>query len=256
MKSIVQQEKELAEYQGKDKILPFSELQKELNTKPEGFNVVSYFSQLNEAVGGFSEGELILIGGKPKTGKTLFLQSLTSHFAERGQKLLWFTYEVPLKQFLQSFHKLPEGYAPRQLELGNIWWLEKKIWEAKIKFDTRLVFIDHIHYLIDFSKIRQPSLEIGMVYRKLKLMAIKYHLVIFLISHLRKVGKEEEPQMEDIRDTGLGAGESDTIILIWRVADENGEIGNRAMMKITTRRTGVMEKKVELIKKGEYLEEI
>ena len=256
MKSIVQEEKELAEYQGNDRVVSFADMQKELKKKPKGFMVHSYFQHFESLIDGFTEGEVILVAGKSKMGKTTLLQTFTSHFAEQGEKILWFTYEVPIKQFLESFSELPEGYTPMQLKSADVWWLEKKIYESKIKFNTRLVMIDHMHYLIDISRIRQPSLEIGAIYRKLKRMAIKYHLIIFIISHLRKIEKGAEPYMDDVRDTGLSTGETDTIILVWRVTDKDGEIGNNAMLKATTRRTGVMEKKVELIKRGEYLEEI
>jgi len=256
-KSIIEVEKELASYKGEDRVIPFSEMKKELEKQPKGFVVHSYFPRLDELIQGFSEGELILVSGRPKSGKTLLLQTLTSHFAEMGEKVLWFTYEVPIRQFLFSFPELPEGYTPRQLKMADIWWLERKIWESKLKFNTRIVMVDHIHYLIDMSRIRQPSLEIGAIYRRLKLMAIKYHIIIFIISHLRKIERGVEPYMDDVRDTGLAVGESDIIILIWRITNDDGEIGRRAVMKVTTRRTGVMEKKVNLAK-GDlgYLEEI
>jgi len=256
-KSIVEIEKELASYKGDDRVIPFSEMKKELEKQPKGFVVHSYFLRLDELIQGFSEGELILVSGRAKSGKTTFLQTLTSHFAEMREKVLWFTYEVPIRQFLNSFPELPEGYTPRQLKMADIWWLERKIYESKLKWNTRIVMIDHIHYLIDMSKIRNSALEVGYIYRRLKLMAIKYHIIIFIISHLRKVEKGVEPQAEDIRDTNLALGEPDTVLMLWRVADDDGEIGNKAILKIVmTRRTGVLEKKIRLEKRNGYLEEI
>lgn len=258
MSNIVELEEELVTYKGDDRVIPFSEMKEELGKQPKGFIVHSYFNQLEGLVEGFCEGELILVSGTPKSGKSLFLQTLTSHFAEQGEKVVWFSYEVPPRQFLDSFPDLPKGYMPRQIQQANIWWLEKKVWEAKLKYDTNIVMIDHIHYLVDMSKLRNASLEIGAIYRKLKLMAIKHKLIIFLISHLKKVEHGQEPQGEDIRDTNFALGEPDTILILWRLLDNPGEgIENEARLKVDrTRRTGVLQKKISLKKKGGYLEEL
>ena len=256
MKTIVDEEKKIAEYAGPDRIVSFEEAQEILGKNPEGFIMHSKLHHLDELIGGFMEGELILVSGRPKSGKTLLLQTITTHLSLDNEKVLWFTYEVPLRQFLSIFPVLPEGYTPLQVEHANIWWLEKKIVEAKVKYGVKFVFIDHIHYLLDMSKVRNPSLEVGEVYRKLKLLAVKHKIVIFVISHIRKTDREQEPQGEDIRDTYLALGEPDTVILIWRVADEQGEIGNDAVVKVVaTRRTGVMEKHVKFKKVEGYLVE-
>ena len=200
MKDIIEIEKELAEYEGKDRVISFAEKKKEFSEQPKGFSIHCGFFKLDDLIDGFVEGELVLVSGRPKSGKTLWLQTLTSHFAGVGEKVLWFSYEVPARQFLDSFPELPEGYMPRQVEMANIWWLEERILESKLKYGTRIVMVDHLHYLVDMSRLRNASLEIGNVYRRLKLLAIKHKVIIFLISHLRKVEAGVEPQGEDIRD--------------------------------------------------------
>jgi len=126
LKNIIEIEKELAEYEGDDRVVSFAEKTKEFSEQPKGFTIHCAFFELDRLIDGFTEGELIVISGKPKSGKTLFLQTLTSHFAEVKNKVLWFSYEVPPRQFLETFPDLPEGYMPRRMELGNIEWLEKE----------------------------------------------------------------------------------------------------------------------------------
>ncbi len=258
MKNIIEIEKELAEYDGEDRVVSFVEKIKEFSEQPTEFKLHCGFFELDRLIDGFTEGELILVSGRPKSGKTLFLQTLTSHFADIEEKTCWFSYEVPAKQFLESFPELPEGYMPRQMELSNIWWLEKRVYESKLKYGTRIVMIDHLHYLVDMSKLRNVSIEIGNIYRRLKLLAITHKIIIFLISHLRKVEHGVEPQAEDIRDSNFALGEPDTILMLWRLMDGHNEgMCNEARLKVEmTRRTGVLRKKIKLKKVEGLLEEI
>jgi len=258
LKDIIELERELAEYNGDDRVISFVEKNKDLMNQPKGIKLHCGFFELDRLIDGFVEGELILVSGRPKSGKTLFLQTLTSHFADIDKKVLWFSYEVPARQFLDSFPELPEGYMPRQIEMANIWWLEQKVYEAKLKYNARIVMIDYLHYLVDMSRIRNASLEVGNIYRRLKLLAIKHQIIIFLVSHLRKVEAGAEPQGEDIRDSNFSLGEPDTVLMLWRLLDnsKNG-VSNEARLKVEmTRRTGVLKRKVKLRKVGGLLEEI
>lgn len=258
MKKIVELEKELITYDGADRVIPFSEMREEFNKLPKGFMVHCDFYNLDKLVDGFSEGELVLVSGRPKSGKTLLLQTFTVQFAKKKEKVLWFSYEVPPRQFLESFPEIPEGYMPKQMELADINWLDKRIWESKLKYRTRIIIIDHIHYLVDMSRLRNASLEIGNIYRRLKLMAIKYKIVIFIVSHLKKVEHGVEPQAEDVRDTNFALGEPDTVLIMWRILDDvkKGYKDESRLKVEMTRRTGVLGKKVSLRKKYGLLEEI
>ena len=258
MNDIIEIEKQLGEYSGEDRVVSFVEKIKQFSEQPKGFALHCGLFELDRLIDGFTEGELILVSGRPKSGKTLLLQTITSHFAEIEEKVLWFSYEVPARQFLDSFPELPEGYMPRQMELSNIWWLEQRVYESKLKYGTRVVMIDHLHYLVDMSKLRNASIEIGNIYRRLKLLAIKHKIIIFLISHLRKVESGVEPQAEDIRDSNCALGEPDTILMIWRVLDNQDKgIFDEARLKVEmTRRTGVLKKKIRVRKKDGLLEEI
>jgi ATP-dependent Clp protease ATP-binding subunit ClpA len=53
---------------------------------------------------------------------------------------------------------------------GNtLTWVEKKIIEGKAKYNSSVVFIDHLHFIVDFGE--NMSIEIGKTMRELKRMA-------------------------------------------------------------------------------------
>jgi replicative DNA helicase len=202
---------------------------------------------------GFQPGELITISGLTKHGKTLLAQSLTKHFCDQYFYPLWFSYEVPARQFLSQFPELPYFFLPSKLKSRDMEWVEDRIDESRVKWDTRACFIDHLHFLFDMVRTRNTSLDIGNVVRTLKRFAVEKEMVIFLLCHLAKVKKGEDPTYEDLRDSSLIAQESDSVLMVKRT-ERDGP--NTARVRVEFhRRTGVMEKTVNLIKVGGYLRE-
>jgi archaellum biogenesis ATPase FlaH len=238
---------QLKEYEGEDKITSSFEMEIELR-KTRGSEIVikSGLPSLDRALeGGFQTGELYAVSGATKQGKTLLCQSIT-HNAHMSQNFaLWFSYEVPARQFLSQFRELPLFYLPQKLKSADMKWLEERIMESFVKFHTRMVFIDHLHFLFDLFKSRNPSLEIGTVIRKLKTMAVEHDLIIFLLCHTSKAGGDAVTY-QSIRDSSFVAQESDSVFLIARTPKE-GE--NKAALRVEFhRRTGVIETFIKLHK--------
>ena len=79
------------------------------------------FTALAQFIEGFYGGELTVLTGPTKNGKTLLAQTLTHHFAQDNIKCLWFSYEVPARQFLAQFGEdLPLFWLPDQLKAKDI----------------------------------------------------------------------------------------------------------------------------------------
>ena len=97
----------LSEYQGSDRVIPAEELVAELLKANKGtLKLNSSFPKLDELLGGFMKGNLIVVSAPTGQGKTTFCKTLTKNFTENGQKSIWFSYEVPADEFYATF---PEG---------------------------------------------------------------------------------------------------------------------------------------------------
>lgn len=244
------------DYSEPDMVVSSQELWEHLkDQKVRGFRL-NGFPQLDYIIEGCQEGELIVISGMRKEGKTTIAQSITNKLIEEGNYPLWFTYEVTSRAFVEymkSHNEIPPlFYLPQELKSKSLEWIENRIKEGIAKYGIRMVFIDHLHYLLDL-KFRNVSLEIGAIMRFLKQeIALKYGLVVFLICHTTKQKADEELDASDIRDSGFIGTECDTCLLIWRNKEEG-----RATMKVAfTRRSGAWEKKIKLQKKGRFFEEL
>jgi len=246
--------KNLFEYAGEDKIISSHEMVLKLREKPESvINVKSFIPSLDNAIEGFREGELIVVSGPTKQGKTLLCQSFTASFVKQQYYPLWFSFEVPVRQFLNQFPKLPLIYLPEKLKPHALPWFEDRVQESFQKYHTRIIIVDHLHYLIDLARIRNPSIEIGQIIRQLKGLAVSGEFIIFLLCHTTKGVSDDNLSFESIRDSSFVSQESDSVFMIKRTP-KDGETSARLRIEFH-RRTGVLEKIVKLIKVGGYLVE-
>jgi len=238
----------LKTYNGEDRIATSHELRLSLNREKsaEYVNVKSKIPSLDEALDGFRDGELITISGPTKNGKTLLAQTLTVNFCLQTVFPLWFSFEVPARQFLSQFRELPLIYMPQKLKPRALDWFEERVWESVSKYNTRVIFIDHLHYLVDLARQQQINLEIGAIIRRLKTLAVQGNFVIFLLCLTKKGSSEGPLSFESLRDSSFIAQESDCVIMVKRTP-EFGENTARARVEFH-RRTGVMERVIYLQK--------
>lgn len=253
MDKIIEFEKWLAEYEGDDKIISSREMKEILDkTLKNEYNFQCGIPMLNQLLDGFETGELITVAGDTRSGKTLFCQGLTIDFEKKGLKCLWFNYENSPRLFLSRFRpdELPLFYLPKTLAGKDINWLEKRIWESKIKYDTRIVFIDHLGFLSDVEKQKDKRAEIDSLVRKIKTLSIKHNILIFLLWHNRKQAewrKNYQPTTDDLKDSSSIAQDSDTVLMIQRLEVKGDyDIGKARIIVEKSRRAGTMRKSVNL----------
>jgi replicative DNA helicase len=242
----------IRENKGEKQVLTSAEIWKKIKDQPPQETIKSKLPLLDSITGGFEPGELVIISGPRKGGKTLLAQSLTTSFASQNITCLWFSYELTAKQLLERFPELPYFVLPNEMKVYSLEWVQDRIVEATLEYAARVVFIDHLHYLFDIGRSQNTSLEIGYIIRWLKKLAIDASLVIFLVCHMQKAKFETEPDDVAIRDSSFVAQESDTALILWRETKQE----NHACLKVGYhRRTGAMNRKISLIKVNGLLRE-
>jgi replicative DNA helicase len=256
--AILALESDLLTYQGPDQIIDFHTMKAECDARQKTAVLLkSGLPSLNALIGGFQGGELIVLSGVTKHGKTTAARTFTRDFMAQGVASVWFSYELSAQEFLHSFPTLPEGYLPHELTGRSLTWLFHRCYEAKLKHGCRVVFIDHLHFLVDMAKLKHPSLEIGALVRQIKRLAMHLNMVVFLICHLTKTTFDQEPTEQELRDSSFIAQDADSTLMIWRKQNPmTKQFENEATLKICNhRRTGTMARKIPLVFRGGWLEE-
>ncbi len=220
--------------------------------------------ELDRLVDGFRPGELIVITGYTKMGKSLLAKTMTKGFYDVGEFPLYFQYEEEVEQFLDSFPRMSEDlifYLPDEIKFNNIDWLLAMVKQGIGKFAIKCVIIDHLHFLMDSRKLKtNPSLFIGDFVRDIKKFAIDNHLVIFLLCHTKKADASQKEDFTEgaIRDSGMIPALADSTIFVHReVKGEGITRTEESFIKVCNhRRTGVRNEVIEVRKDGKYLREI
>jgi len=258
---VAAKEQSLFYYDGPDKIVSSDDMREQLkNQKKATHSMPTGLARLDVAIGAIQSGELIAIGGPTKNGKTLLAQTITYNLSAQGVGCLWFTFEVPAMQFLEQLPNCGKFFMPQKLYGGNMDWLRDRIMEGKLKYKSHIVFVDNLHHLLDFTSVRNVSLDMGVIIRQLKRMALDLNVAIVVLCHSKKPqmvkGVIQEVSEWDLRDSSFIPQEADSTIMVQRKMTERGEFSNQAIVKVCLhRRTGTMGRKIHVIKTGNMIEE-
>lgn len=210
----------LRQYRGEDAVISFKDFLRLIKNHPQSSKIEFGIKKIDEMTDSLRYGDLVVISGPTSQGKTTLMATFLQRLAEQQHFSVLFTYETSPEEFLQKYKKVPIGYLPKICMPKDLIWIERKIIEAKVKFNTEIVMIDHLHYLFELGNFKNSSLAIGDIIRKLKQMAQKYQVIIFLVAHLTKTQFDAKIGIEDIRDSSMVGQESDFVFIIWRLPEE------------------------------------
>lgn len=231
-------------------IITSKELKDSIAALPEVEKIhFNTFKKFDDILGGLEGGEIHTLGAFPGSGKTTFMISLTKDLSETAN-CLWFSCEMTPRSFISMFgDNIPLFHLPENIPTVNtagerLLWLENAIKEAKRKYNTKVVFLDHLQYLTNLTTTNTVQM-VDFVMRFLKEMCIRNDIVLFLITHLKKESDDlKRPSLDSMRGSQMIAGESFSVSFITRLkekdVDEYGEHAwsNRSRLYIDKNRRG------------------
>lgn len=273
-------------YAGEDRAVHFTEYLLTRTNKPSkafrcGFNV------FDEKMGGLKPGEVIVVTGHRKEGKTTFVESWMRSLMKTDPeaKSVIFSWEMSPEDLLQKYRYEPDLplYLPLALKAMDFEWLKARCEEAKYKYNARIIVIDHLHFLVDMATKQNMSLNIGGFMRRLKQeISLGLKMAVILIAHQSQPKEGKEAGVDTLRDSTFIGQESDATITVMRrknldaadlqeycggdvlkeqlltPIDENDSYSAQlATVKIDChRRTGAWQWKKLFQKRGDFFEEV
>ncbi len=248
-------------YKGEDEVVTFQQLLEDDKKKAQERVISTGYKGLDVILKGFIPSQLIVVSAATKSGKTTFCMEIAAKMP--SERPLWLSFEESIAELLTKFEEhtkvIPEGVAPMSMKGNTLEWVEKKIVEAKVKYGSNIVFIDHLHFIVPFAAERQ-DLAIGHAMRELKRMARQWNVVVVLIAHIKKARVDRSPTLEDLRDSSFIAQEADTVIMLYRHAyrDDEGDMSvtnNVNVAVLANRRTGKTGNVKMVYQDGRFLEQ-
>lgn len=216
-------------YDGDYRVTHFKDHLEEKSKRPNSILCFkSKFPSFDEKMGGLETGEVVVISGRRKNGKTLFAESWIRKMmmTDPEAKALFLSYEVQTEKLLLKYIEEPFQpiYVPMSLKTMDFEWLKDRCLEAQIKFNCRILLIDHLHFMVDMNTNQNMSLNIGAFMRRLKQeIAIGMNLAVILIAHQSQLKEGQRATSDTLRDSSLIAAECDSTIIVTREKDMDGE---------------------------------
>lgn len=214
---------------------------------PHGIS--SGLGQLDDLLGGFLPGQLIIPAGRPGMGKTVAGLGFAVAAARRGLPSIVFTLEMGKRELwwrllsrvgeinLDSFttgrltiHELERVREAKKVIDGWPLHIDDQantvpaIRSAARRFRQRhgalaITFVDYLQRLKATTKADRRDLEVGAWARDFKTMAKELQTTLVVPSQLNRGPEgrsDKRPQLSDMRDSGEVEQEADVVILLHR----------------------------------------
>ncbi len=193
------------------------------------------------SAGGVRPDELVIVAGRPGTGKTAWLLQFAWSLAAQGKRVLFATAEMSAQSLMQrlcshiakqnlftlvtdeqreAHNEALERFGQTAfsiLELTEVEQLEAHL-RANQRYDV--VFIDYLQQLHTRASGKGEYELITAITRQLDAMSMKFHLPFIVASQFSRAAEGQQPGMATLRGSGAIEQAADVIISLWSKPEE------------------------------------
>ena len=241
--------------------------------------MVSYGSKLLDvALGGIKPNQMIVIAGKPSSGKTSLLQSIAVNVAMQHKPVLFLSYETSPSNLAKRYIASRSDISYMKLDMWRVedWWerfgeefnfAKQQIESKKLFFDysqapieevfgivhqfkmmypeTALVGVDYMQIIPSLQKGLSEYDRVSLVSNTLTRIARKLNVCVMAISQMsRSIDRriDQEPTLSDLRSSGQIEQDADVVMFVQRPWVWDKQVDpHQAELKIAKNRNGALE---------------
>ena len=203
---------------------------------------------LDKLLGGMQKSDLLIVAGRPGTGKTGFLLSVAKTAAQKYKKnVAMFSLEMSNQQLVQRLIAQETGIDTLRLRTGKLqdheWdvftkaidvlsatniWLDDTPAITQLAMRTKcrrldnehkldLVLVDYLQLMSSDSRNENRVQEVSYISRSLKALARELQVPVLAAAQLSRAvesREEKKPVLSDLRESGSLEQDSDIVIFI------------------------------------------
>lgn len=207
----------------------------------------SGLKDLDNIIGAFEDGDLIVIAARPSMGKTSIISSIAIEALKDGNGVLIESLEMPRKKILNRLIAARSAEGLSDLKKGLVknpdkfneaieffektdLIIEDKSYPTVFELQNRIkiilrknpniknIFVDHTGKIMLPGKTRE-DIEIGQISAMLKRIARDYNIRVFLLQQLNR-GLEsrdnKRPMLSDLKNSGNIEEDADIVLGLYR----------------------------------------
>jgi len=209
----------------------------------------SGFSTLDHITTGFHGGDLVILAARPGQGKTSMALTIARNAAQKKFPVGMVSLEMRQHKLVMRLLAMEARIDSTRAKLGeleleewtsisqaaqriteypiyldcsagqNISKMTSRIRRAVLKYGLKLVIIDYLQLIAMETKYFNRNIEIGIVTRSLKNLAVELDIPIMALSQLSRdieKGKFRLPILSDLRESGNIENDADVVMFIVR----------------------------------------
>jgi replicative DNA helicase len=208
------------------------------------------FPHLDDMTAGMQRSDLVIIAGRPGTGKTSLLLAIARHMAIRDNATIgMFSLEMKKEHLLErllcgegkvNLHQLRGGYVPGE-KWRDLASAASKLQKAKIIVDDTpgvsilevrararrmaaqhgldVVMLDYLQLVEGGIRADRREQEVAYISRSLKKLARELNICVIAASQLNRSPEgrtEKRPRLADLRESGAIEQDADIVMFIYR----------------------------------------
>ena len=159
---------------------------------------------INELTETINSNDLILVAGRPLTGKATFSLKLASEMTKKNNKnVVYFSFEESPKTLYSRIKEKINNSSPNDniyvingIDMKSMIDIKKILAEFK---DVGAVIIDYLQLL----EIRYNKQEYNEVLEELKLIAVEFNVPIIVVHQLGIKFDKIKPTLEDLQNSSI-----------------------------------------------------
>jgi replicative DNA helicase len=240
----------------------------------EMLGVPTAFIDLDKLLGGLQPSDLLIIAGRPGSGKTSFMMSIARNAAIQSRKhIAVFSMEMSNEQLVQRLIAQETGINAQRLRLGQLQSNEWDLFAQAVEtFSSTQIFLDdtpaitstqmrakcrrlHAEHRLDLVVVDYLQLmsgdrrndnrvqEVSLISRNLKTLARELNVPVLAAAQLSRAVEQrtdKRPVLSDLRESGSLEQDADIVMFIYRPDQSDPETikQNVAEIMVSKHRNG------------------
>ncbi len=249
----------------------------------ELYGVPTGLTDLDRLLGGLQKSDLLIVAGRPGSGKTGFLLSAAKNAAQKYKKhVAMFSLEMSSEQLVQRLIAQETGIDAQRLrsgKLGSEDWplfthavevlsdtniflddtpgitplqLRTKCRRLHMEYQLDLVIVDYLQLMSSDSRNDNRVQEVSFISRSLKVLARELDVPVLAAAQLSRAVEQREgkrPQLSDLRESGSLEQDADIVMFIHRpdTLDKDVAKQNLAEIIVAKHRNGPTHSGIEVV---------
>lgn len=252
-------------------IVHISELMKIVENRilhGDDLGIATGFENLDKAMGGLRKGRLVILSGKPNSGKSALSLNIVRNLSLSDVPSFVFSLEMPpidvarrlllMENSITNTEidqiKTPEDknmikcisimklfddrpiYLYRQSGQVAFKKFQDSARYAVLELGCRLVVVDHLHFFA--HSVMNKTSETANIVREMKLLAIELNVCILCLAHIKRT-QNKEAMLTDLKDSSSLEGDADQVLFLYRKSESSDiEEKKKTELKIAKNRDG------------------